>query len=202
MENPNNNHAITRCGWVPLNDPVYVQYHDHEWGVPLHDDQKIFEFLILEGFQAGLSWRTILYKRDNFRAAFDQFQPDIIASYDGAKVADLLGNPGIIRNRLKINSCILNAQAFLRIQEEFGSFAAYMWDFVGGKTRNNAWINLGDVPPKTTESDRFSRDLIQRGFRFVGSTICYSHMQAVGMVNDHLTSCFRYQEISSLNSYG
>ncbi len=189
-----------RCGWVPLNDPVYIQYHDEEWGVPLHDDRKIFEFLILEGFQAGLSWRTVLYKRAHFRAAFDQFDPAIIASYDERKVAELLENAAIIRNRAKILACIQNARAFLNIQEEFGSFHVYMWGFVDGKPLQNSWQQISEIPAKTEISDLFSKDLIQRGFKFVGSTICYSHMQAVGMVNDHVNDCFRYNEIRQLSA--
>jgi DNA-3-methyladenine glycosylase I len=169
-----------RCGWVPVNDPLYVKYHDEEWGAIVHDDTLLFEFLVLEGFQAGLSWRTVLYKRENFRAAFDHFDPHRIAAYDENKVAELLSNPGIIRNRSKILACIKNAQAFLSIQQEFRSFDEYIWRFVGGKPIVNSWRELSEIPAKTLESDSMSRDLMQRGFKFVGSTICYAHMQATG----------------------
>ncbi len=161
-----------RCLWVPLNDPLYLQYHDQEWGVPVHDDRLLFEFLVLEGFQAGLSWRTVLYKRENFRQAFDRFDPSKIAVYDEQKIAELLANPGIIRNRSKIQACIANAQAFLRIQNEFGGFDAYIWQFVGGKPILNGWENLSQIPSRTPESDAMSKALLQRGFKFVGSTIC------------------------------
>jgi DNA-3-methyladenine glycosylase I len=162
--------------------------------VPLHDDRTLFEFLILEGAQAGLSWETLLKKRDNFRLAFDQFDPRAIAAYDQHKVKELLANPGIIRNRLKIHAAIRNAAAFLAVQQEFGSFDAYVWRFVGGRPKRNAWRTVKQVPSRTVESDALSRDLLQRGFAFVGSTICYAFMQAVGMVNDHLVTCFRYKE--------
>ena len=184
-----------RCDWVPSNDPLYVAYHDIEWGVPIHDDDKLFEFLILEGFQAGLSWRTILYKRENFRLAFDHFDPLKIAAYDEVKIAELLLNPGIVRNRLKVQATVTNARAFLAVKEEFGSFAAYIWQFTGGQTLKNAWSGMADLPARTAESDAMSKDLLKRGFRFVGSTICYAHMQATGMVNDHTTDCFRYNEL-------
>jgi DNA-3-methyladenine glycosylase I len=186
---------IERCAWVPANDPVYIAYHDQEWGVPVHDDRLLFEFLILEGFQAGLSWRTILLKRENFRRAFDGFDPDIIAAYDDRKIAELLADAGIVRNRLKVQATITNARAFLKVQEQFGSFNAYIWQFVGGSPRKNVWATLGDVPARTAESDTLSKDLLQRGFRFVGSTIIYAHMQATGMVNDHTINCFRHQEV-------
>ena len=190
---------INRCEWAPLNDPIYIKYHDEEWGIPVHDDQRLFEFLMLEGFQAGLSWRTILYKRDNFRAAFDQFNPAVIASYDEDKISELLQNALIIRNRAKILACIENARAFLRIQDTYGSFDAYMWGFLDGIPVQNSWRQMSDIPAKTADSDRLSKHLIQKGFKFVGSTICYSHMQAVGMINDHLVDCFRYAEIRQMS---
>jgi DNA-3-methyladenine glycosylase I len=172
-----------------------MAYHDKEWGVPLHDDRALFEFLILEGAQAGLSWETILRKRDNFRLAFDNFDPRALAEYDTAKVKALLNNPGIIRNRLKINAAIQNAKSFLAVQKEFGSFDAYLWSFVGGRPKKNTRRRLGHIPSRTPESDAMSQDLSRREFKFVGSTICYAFMQAVGMVNDHLITCFRYSEI-------
>jgi DNA-3-methyladenine glycosylase I len=172
-----------------------MAYHDLEWGAPVHEDRVLFEFLILEGAQAGLSWATILKKRQNYWAAFDGFDPAIVASYDERKVAELLSNPGIVRNRLKIAAAIQNAQAFLRIQEEFGSFDAYVWRFVGGSPRKNEWKSLREIPASTPESDALSKDLARRGFKFVGSTICYAFMQAVGMVNDHTVDCFRYREL-------
>ncbi len=190
--------AITRCEWC-LGDPLYTDYHDNEWGVPVHTDLKLFEFLLLEGAQAGLSWLTILRKREGYRAAFDGFDPHKIAAYGEEKVAELLLNPGIIRNRLKINAAICNAQAFLIIQQEFGSFDAYMWQFVDGKPIVNSWTTIHEIPAESEVSRRMSKDLIQRGFRFVGPTICYAHMQAVGMVNDHTTDCFRYPEILKLS---
>jgi len=183
-----------RCEWGE-GDPLYQNYHDQEWGVPIHDDRKLFEFLILEGMQAGLSWSTILKKRDNFKAAFDNFDPEIIASYDQKKVEQLLQNAGIIRNRLKIEASIQNAKAFLEVQKEHGSFAAFLWQFVGGTPIKNAWKKLGDIPATTQESDTMSKALKSRGFKFVGSTICYAFMQAVGMVNDHAVDCFRYEEV-------
>jgi DNA-3-methyladenine glycosylase I len=185
----------TRCFWANTDDQLYQTYHDQEWGVPVHDDRILFEFLTLEGAQAGLSWYTILRKRPNYRRAFDNFDPQKIATYDEHKVAELLSDPGIIRNRLKINATIRNAQAFLKVQQEFGSFDTYMWDFVGGKPIINAWSSGHEIPAQTDISRRLSKDLLQRGFRFVGPTIIYAHMQAVGMVNDHTTDCFRYQEI-------
>jgi DNA-3-methyladenine glycosylase I len=185
----------SRCFWANTDDQLYVAYHDQEWGVPVHDDRILFEFLILEGAQAGLSWSTVLRKRDNYRLAFDGFDPSKIARYDEQKVAQLLANPGIIRNRLKVRAAIQNAQSFLKVQEEFGSFDAYMWQFVGGKPVINAWQSGREIPAATEESRLMSKDLLHRGFRFVGPTICYAHMQAVGMVNDHTTDCFRYQEI-------
>ena len=172
-----------------------VSYHDKEWGVPLHDDVKLFEFLALEGMQAGLSWATVLNKRENFRKAFDGFDPKKVSRFDGKKVKELLDNQGIIRNELKINSIINNATRFLEVKDEFGSFDSYMWQFTNGKPIVNRWTSFKQVPAKTKESDSLSKDLINRGFKFVGSTICYAHMQATGMVNDHLTSCFRYKQL-------
>ncbi|MFO7447350.1 MAG: DNA-3-methyladenine glycosylase I [Ignavibacteriaceae bacterium] len=185
---------ITRCSWSG-NDPLYVKYHDEEWGVPVHDDKKLFEMLILEGMQAGLSWITILRKRKNFRKAFDNFNVKKIAKYDQAKIDQLLLNEGIIRNRLKINAAIENARLFIKIQNEFGSFDNYIWQFVNGKPIKNKWNSLKEVPPRTTESDIMSKDLKKRGFRFAGSTICYAFMQATGMVNDHVKDCFRYKKV-------
>jgi len=182
-----------RCDWAK-ND-LAVAYHDAEWGVPQHDDQRLFEFLILEGAQAGLSWDTILRKRENYRAAFDDFDAARVARYDEAKCAELLQNEGIIRNRLKIASAVQNAQAFLKVREEFGSFDAYIWRFVDGKPIKNAWKSLSEVPVRTEISDAMSKDLKRCGFNFVGSTIMYAFMQACGLANDHLVSCFRYEEI-------
>jgi len=187
--------TLTRCGWS-VSDPLYIQYHDDEWGVPVHDDRKLFEMLILEGAQAGLSWITILRKRENYRKAFDRFDARKIAGYGAPKKRELLSNEGIVRNRLKIDAAISNARAFLDVQKEFGSFDSYIWQFVGGEPRMNRWTSLKDVPPKTPESDAMSKDLKLRGFRFVGSTICYAFMQAVGMVNDHITPCFRHTQLS------
>ncbi len=180
-----------RCQWAG-NDPLYQKYHDEEWGVPLHNDQKLFEMLILEGAQAGLSWITILRKRENYRKAFSNFDAKKIAKYDSKKVEQLLLNEGIIRNRLKIASTIQNAKCFLEVQKEFGSFDKYIWQFTGGKTINNRWRTIKEIPTETKESDAMSKDLKKRGFKFVGSTICYAFMQAVGMVNDHTVDCFRY----------
>ncbi len=185
---------LNRCSWAG-SDPLYVAYHDQEWGVPVHDDHLLFEFLILEGMQAGLSWAIILKKRDNFRRAFDGFDPQRVAQYGDEKVAALLADPGIVRNRLKIFAAIRNARSFLEIQSEYGSFDAYIWQFVGGKPKVNAWRNLTEIPASTPESDAMSKDLARRGFKFVGSTICYAFMQAVGMVNDHTVDCYRYNEI-------
>ena len=184
----------TRCGWG-ASHPLYVPYHDTEWGVPLHDDRRIFEMLVLEGAQAGLSWLTILKKRDAYRRAFDRFDPRRVARYGEARIARLLADEGIIRNRLKVRSAVTNAQAFLAVQEEFGTFDRYVWQFVGGRPQQNAWRTLEEVPAHTAESDAMSRDLRSRGFKFVGSTICYAHMQATGMVNDHLVDCFRHREV-------
>jgi DNA-3-methyladenine glycosylase I len=180
-----------RCGWVN-DDPLYMDYHDKEWGVPVHADTKLFELLVLEGAQAGLSWYTVLKKRDNYRRAFDGFDPHKVAAYDEAKVAELLGDAGIIRNRLKVQAAITNAQVFMRVQQEFGSFDAYIWRFVGGEPIRNHWHSLREVPATTPQSDAMSKDLKKRGFKFVGSTICYAFMQASGMVNDHTTECMLY----------
>ena len=188
-----NDARMTRCGWA--RDPDMIAYHDGEWGVPLHDDRALFEFLILEGAQAGLSWSTILRKRPNYRKAFDGFDPSKVSRYDERKIAALLEDAGIVRNRLKIGATVDNARAFLAVQKEFGSFDTYIWEFVGGEPAQNRWKNLDEVPPKTAQSDAMSRDLQKRGFRFVGSTICYAFMQATGMVNDHLTGCFRHKEL-------
>jgi DNA-3-methyladenine glycosylase I len=188
---------LSRCEWAG-SDPAYIAYHDEEWGVPVHDDRKLFEFLILEGMQAGLSWSTILHKRENFRSAFDRFDPELIARYDQRKVKELMANAGIIRNLRKIESAISNAQAFLAVQSEFGSFDAYLWQFVGGKPIVNAWRSMHEIPAQTVEAVEMSKDLVKRGFRFVGPTICYAHMQATGMVNDHTVDCFRYGEVQSL----
>jgi DNA-3-methyladenine glycosylase I len=184
---------LRRCLWAKGDE--YVDYHDKEWGVPVHDDRLLFEFLILEGAQAGLSWATILHKRDNYREAFDQFNPEVVAKYGKRKQQGLLANPGIVRNRLKIEAAIQNAKAFLAVQREYSSFDEYIWGFVGGKPKQNAWKSMKAVPAQTPESDAVSKDLKQRGFKFVGSTICYAFMQAVGMVNDHLVDCFRHAEL-------
>ena len=183
----------TRCAWA--NTPLSIPYHDAEWGTPLHDDQRHFEFLILEGAQAGLSWELILQKRDSYREAFDGFDPERVAAYDDAKVAELLGNPGIVRNRLKVAAAIGNARAFLEAQREFGSFDAYIWGFVDGTTVRNAWQSHVEVPASTPQSEAMSKELRKRGFRFVGPTICYAFMQATGMVNDHVVNCFRYPQV-------
>jgi len=183
-----------RCSWCG-SDPIYDNYHDAEWGVPVHDDQMLFEFLILEGAQAGLSWMTVLRKREGYREAFDGFDPRKVAKYDDRKVQELILNPGIIRNRLKIQSSIKNASAFMDVQDEFGSFDHYIWRFVEGKPIQNNWQTVEEIPAKTAEAEILSRDLKNRGFSFVGPTICYAHMQATGMVNDHLVSCFRHKEL-------
>lgn len=183
----------TRCPWAV--GPEYIAYHDREWGVPVHNDRLLFEFLILEGAQAGLSWITILKKRHNYRAAFDQFDPNIVAGYGKKKQQALMANSGIVRNRLKIESAIRNAGSFLAVQEEFGSFDNYIWNFVDGRPRQTNRKSFKDVPARTAESDAMSKDLKRRGFKFVGTTICYAYMQAVGMVNDHLTTCYRYAEL-------
>lgn len=185
---------IDRCPW-PRNDELYIRYHDEEWGTPVHDDRKHFEFLVLESAQAGLSWETVLKKRENYRVAYDGFDPVKVARYDKRKVQRLLSNAGIIRNRLKIEASINNAKCFLAVREEFGSFDRYLWGFVDNLPVVNKWRDLSEIPPKAELSDRVSRDMISRGFKFVGSTIIYAHLQAVGIVNDHLVSCFRYAEL-------
>ena len=186
-----------RCGWVS-DDPLYLDYHDREWGVPLHDDRQLFEMIILEGAQAGLSWITVLKKRENYRLAFNQFDVQKIARYDARKKRSLMNNAGIIRNRLKIDATIGNARAFLEIVEEHGSFSDYIWSFVDGRPLVNRWRTLADVPVSTQQSDALSKALKSRGFKFVGTTICYSFMQAVGMINDHVTTCFRHAEVDKL----
>jgi DNA-3-methyladenine glycosylase I len=186
-----------RCAWSGT-DPLYVAYHDEEWGVPIHDDRLLFEFLVLEGAQAGLSWSTILRKRDAYRHAFDRFDPRKVARYDKRKIAALLADAGIVRNRAKIESAIKNANAFLKVQAEFGSFDAYQWRFVGGRPVQTRRRAVGDIPARTAESDAMSKDLKSRGFTFVGTTIVYAHMQAVGMVNDHVVDCFRHREVAKL----
>lgn len=183
-----------RCPWCG-DDPLYVAYHDEEWGVPVKDDVTLFEFLLLETFQAGLSWITILRKRENFRKAFDDFDYKLIANYDQEKIDSLLEDSGIIRNKLKVHSAVTNAQAFIKIQEEFGSFSSYIWGFIDGTPIKNKFSSLSEVPANTSLSDTVSKDLKKRGFKFVGSTVVYAHMQATGMVNDHLVSCFRYTEV-------
>ncbi len=185
--------AVVRCPWAK--DEENIAYHDTEWGVPVHDDRLLFEFLILEGAQAGLSWATILKKRENYRRAFDGFNPAAVARYDRRKQERLLADEGIVRNRLKIAAAIDNAKAFLAVQEEFGSFDRFIWGFVDGKPVQNAWRSLAEVPARTEQSDAMSKELKRRGFRFVGSTICYAFMQAVGMVNDHLVDCFRHEQL-------
>ena len=183
-----------RCAWATTE--LGIAYHDNEWGVAVHDDRTLFEFLILEGAQAGLSWETILRKRINYRLAFDNFDPALVAAYGKARLKQLLADSGIIRNRLKIAAAVQNAQAFLRVQQEFGTFDAYVWRFVGGKAKKNAWKILSELPAYTPEAEAMSRDLRSRGFRFVGPTICYAHMQTTGMVNDHLVDCFRYRQVA------
>ena len=184
---------IKRCHWAQTE--LGIAYHDAEWGVPVHDDRTLFEFLILEGAQAGLSWETILKKREAYREAFDNFDPALVARYDGRRQAKLLGNYGLVRNGLKIASAVRNAKAFLKVQKEFGTFDKYIWQFVGGRPRQNRWKAMANVPARTDESDAMAKDLKQRGFNFVGTTICYAFMQAVGMVNDHLTSCYLHEAI-------
>lgn len=184
-----------RCAWVPLDNPLYVRYHDEEWGVPVHDDRLLFEFLVLEGAQAGLSWLTVLRKRENYRKAFDGFDAEKVARYDEKKIESLLQDPGIIRNKLKVHSAVTNARAFLKVREEFGSFDRFIWRFVEHRPRVNAWRRDEDIPASTPLSDTISREMKGRGFTFVGSTIIYAHMQATGMVNDHLVDCFRYREL-------
>lgn len=184
-----------RCAWAKK--PLDIEYHDKEWGVPLHDDSKHFEFLVLETFQAGLSWSTILNKRENFRKAFDNFDYKKIVNYNQEKIDELLQDKGIIRNKLKVNGTVKNAKAFIEVQKEFGSFDKYIWSFTGGKTITNHWKSIDEIPATSKESDLMSKDLKKRGFTFVGSTICYANMQAIGMVNDHEVSCFRYKEVSN-----
>jgi DNA-3-methyladenine glycosylase I len=184
-----------RCPWVNLKDPVMLAYHDEEWGVPIHDDRKIFEFLVLEGAQAGLSWSTVLNKRENFRRAFAGFDPKRVAAFDENRVERMLSDPGIIRNRRKVESAVSNAKAFLKVQSEFGSFDSYIWSLVGGAPIRNRWKRLSQIPVTSPVAKKMSADLVKRGFKFVGPTICYSHMQATGMVNDHLVDCFRHSEV-------
>ena len=189
---------MERCEWASNNE-LDAKYHDEEWGVPVFDDRLLFEMLILEGAQAGLSWTTILKKRENYRAAFDNFEPEKVAQYSDQKVEELLTDTGIVRHKLKINGAITNAQCFLQVQKEHGSFASYIWSFVGGKPINNAWKKLEDVPASTPESEAMSKSLKKKGFKFVGPTICYAFMQATGMVNDHTTSCFRYNAVKAMH---
>ncbi|MCI0483256.1 MAG: DNA-3-methyladenine glycosylase I, partial [candidate division NC10 bacterium] len=188
---------MKRCGWAEASE-LMIAYHDREWGVPIHDDRKLFEYLVLDTFQAGLSWAIILHKRENFRQALANFDPEKIARYMRRDIGRLLANPGIVRNKQKIAAVVTNARAFLRIQEGFGSFDAFVWQFVGGKSRHNSWRTMRQLPAKTRESDRMSEAMRDRGFTFTGSTICYAFMQAAGMVNDHLVSCFRHAEIRAL----
>ena len=190
--------SLVRCEWVPKDDAEYTKYHDNEWGAPQHDETRLFELLILEGAQAGLSWKTILRKRENFRKSYDGFNPVIIAGYNEHKVKELMSDAGIIRNELKIRAAIANAQSYLKIQDKFGSFDSYIWEFVGGKTLVSNRVSIKEIPSRSVESDRMSRDMIKHGFKFVGSTICYAFMQATGMVNDHTTACFRYKELCDL----
>jgi len=187
--------VLTRCGWAPLDDPAYLAYHDEEWGVPVHDDRRLFEMLVLEGAQAGLSWSTILHKREGYRAAFAGFDPAKVARFTPAKIERLLANPGIVRNRLKVESAVANASATLEVQRELGSLDAYLWSFVGGAPLVGRWRSLDQIPALTAESAAMSKDLKRRGFRFVGPTVCYAFMQATGMVNDHEVRCFRFTEV-------
>ncbi|HEY9115696.1 MAG TPA: DNA-3-methyladenine glycosylase I [Bacteroidales bacterium] len=184
----------TTCAW-PSNDALMIAYHDEEWGVPVHDDRKLFEFMVLDAFQAGLSWKTILYKRENFRKAFDNFEPEVIANYNEDRIEMLLQDAGIIRNKLKIRATITNAKCFLEVQKEFGTFDKYIWQFTGGKTKANKWTELNQIPASSPESDAMSKDLKKRGFKFVGSTICYAFMQAAGMVNDHMSYCTQRAQV-------
>lgn len=186
--------VLTRCAW-PGADPLMLEYHDREWGVPLHDDRTHYEFIVLDGAQAGLSWRTILYKREGYRKAFAGLEPAKVARFDRRKIERLLADPGIVRNRLKVESAVTNARAFLEVREEFGTFDRYIWRFVDGKTLHNRWQGIKQIPAKSAESDAMSKDLIARGFKFVGSTICYAYMQAAGMVNDHTMECFRHSQL-------
>ena len=202
MPQPTTNRKIRRCDWAGDSSLPYIEYHDREWGVPVWDDRKQFEFLILEGAQAGLSWSTILNKRDGYRAAFADFDPQKVARFTSKRIEKILTNSNVVRNKLKVNSAVGNARAFLKVQEEFGTFCDYVWQFVDGKPRQNRRRKNSDVPATSPESDAMSKDLKQRGFRFVGSTIMYAHMQATGMVNDHLTSCFRHKECAALAKAG
>ena len=195
---PDSAAAVARCGWART--ALSIPYHDTEWGTPVHDDRTLFEFLILEGAQAGLSWETILAKRDAYRRAFDDFDAERVARYTPKRIERLLANPGIVRNRLKVESTVSNARAFLAVRDEVGSFDAYIWRFVGGRPKVNRWRGMREVPPSTPESDAISRDLKRRGFRFVGTTICYAFMQATGIVNDHTVDCFRYRELNVIPS--
>lgn len=190
--------AVTRCAWCG-EDPLYVAYHDQEWGVPVFDDRTLFEFLVLEGAQAGLSWATILKKRGGYRAAFADFDPTVVAGYDQKRIVSLLEDPGIVRNRLKVQSAVTNARAFLAVQKEHGSFADYIWSFVDGQPIQNSWRKLAEIPAATPLAETISKDLKRRGFRFVGPTIVYAHMQATGMVNDHLVACFRHAEVAAIS---
>ena len=194
--------ALKRCSWVDVDHQLLREYHDREWGVPTHDDRTHFEFLILEAAQAGLSWSIVLNKREGYRRAFSRFDPEKVARYSTSRIEKLVTDPGIVRNRLKIGAAVKNAKAFLSVQEEFGSFDAYCWRFVDGRPRQNRWRSLRQIPATTAESDAFSRDLKRRGFSFVGSTVIYAHMQAVGMVNDHLIDCFRYRDVRRLGIGG
>lgn len=193
--------VLVRCPW-PGDDPLMIDYHDREWGVPLHDDRTHYEFIVLDGAQAGLSWRTILHKREGYRRAFAGLDPAKVARFDGRKVRSLLADPGIIRNRLKIESAITNARAFLKVREEFGSFDDYIWRFVEGETRQNRWLTHKQIPARNGLSDAMSKDLKARGFKFVGSTICYAYMQAAGMINDHVVGCFRHPELIGARKAG
>ena len=190
---------VKRCYWAN-GSPQYIEYHDQEWGVPVNDDQKLFEFLILEGAQAGLSWSTILNKRESYREAFDDFDPQKVARYSTKKIGLLLKNPGLVRNRLKIASAVTNAQCFLELQQEYQGFSRYLWSFVDNSPLQNHWTDANEIPPRTELSDALSKDLKRRGFKFVGSTICYAYMQAIGLVNDHIVKCFRYQDVKKHGS--
>jgi DNA-3-methyladenine glycosylase I len=194
MTSPNDVTSLKRCAW-PGSDPLMIEYHDREWGVPVRDDRKHFEFLVLEAAQAGLSWAIVLKKREGYRRAFGDFDPDLVARFDKRRVERLTRNPEIIRNRLKIEAAVKNARALLKIRDEFGSFDRYAWQFVGGTPKVNRWRTMREIPTTSAESDAFSKDLKARGFSFVGSTVIYAHMQAIGMINDHLTTCFRYREV-------
>jgi len=189
--------STKRCGWAKLSNPLYLKYHDEEWGVPLHDERRLFEMLVLEGAQAGLSWETILNKRANYRRAFDRFDPDRVARYGAKRIRRLLRDAGIVRNKLKIRSVVTNARAYLTVRSEFGSFDRFIWSFTGGKPLRNRWKTMKQIPAKTVESDAMSKELKRRGFKFVGSTICYAFMQAVGIVNDHTTQCFRHKSVGA-----